>query len=99
MILAYGMLVPLFIVTLWAFFRFSPKSSQSVVVKIYNIGALLIAIVLGGGYAVHLYVAMSGADFGWWPVVASLAVLAISSVVLALSGLLRNFVFFRVRGS
>jgi len=99
MIAGYGILVPLFLATLWAFLRFSPKSSRGETVKAYNIGTFVVALALGVGYAVRLYVAMSsGSDFGWWPVVAPLAVLAISSGVLILSGILRNWVFFRVRG-
>ena len=48
MIVGYGLLVPLFLITLWGFFRFTPRSSQSEKVHVYNIGAILVALALCG---------------------------------------------------
>lgn len=100
MILAYGVLIPVFLLVLWAFFRFSPKRDGRRNVGLYNGLSVLVAVLSGGGYAWHLYVAMSaGPDSGWWPVLASGFFLATTIGVLGISGLMRNFVFYRRRGA
>ena len=99
MIVAYGALVPAFLLVMWAFFRFSPKRAQAGTVVAYNALSVIVAFGAGTSYAWYQYNAMSeGSDFGWWPFVASIFFLAISVVVLGFCGLLRNFIVYRKRG-
>jgi len=100
MVLAYIVLIPLFFVLVWVFFRFSPRAARPGDVVLYNAATVLVAIICSGGYTTWLYAAMSkGSDSGWWPVIAFLASLVISTGVLWISALLRNFVIFGNRSA
>ena len=69
MILAAGVLIPLFLVSVWIFFSSSPRATTSTRVALYNVATLAVAVICSGVYATWLYADMSvGADFRWWPV-------------------------------
>jgi len=80
----------------WAFFRLSPSGAQSRMVFRFNIGALVIALVLAGGWSVRTYLVMSPTvDAPWWPVISVLGALIIIPLVLGLAAALRSFVLCR----
>jgi len=90
MILAYLILIPLLFVSLWVFFKSSPKT------KIYNLVACLLAIVFSGGYSLKLRTVMINTiDFAWWPVLASIFSLFISISTLLVAGIIQNFILFK----
>ena len=96
MILAYLILIPLLTFSLWAFFKSSPKQINSNKIKIYNLGTIAVAISLCLSYAFKLRASMiNGSDFGWWPVLTFIFSLVIIISTIFLSGILRNFVFFK----
>ena len=95
MLLAYFILIPLFIFSLWAFFKSSPKQIIPYKIKIYNFGTIAVAICLCASYALKLRASMiNGSDFGWWPVLVFVFSLVISIGTIFVSGILRNFIFF-----
>ncbi|MBI5585364.1 MAG: hypothetical protein HY892_16250 [Deltaproteobacteria bacterium] len=94
MILLFIILLPLFLLVLWGFFRFQPRGAGRSKLMVYNGLSILTAVLLSGGYAWHLYRAMAPtSDFAWWPVIAPIFALGISTGLLILAGLLR-LVFF-----
>lgn len=96
MILAYLIFIPLFIFSLWAFFKSSPKQKHPYKIKIYNIGTIVVAICLCAGYSLKLRASMiDGSDFGWWPVLVFIFSLVISIGTFIVSGMLRNFIIFK----
>lgn len=96
MIVALLVLVPIAGVVIWAFFRPSPSGAQSRMVLRFNIGALVIALALAGGWSVRMYLVMSPTvDAAWWPVISILGALIIIPLVLGLAAALRSFVLFR----
>lgn len=98
MILALLILAPVLLLTLWAFFRLSPRRGDQRKVIGFNLGVLLIGLALCGLVTLNVYKDMSsGPDRAWWPVVSGLYSLALFSAVLLLGGLVRNLVVFRVR--
>ena len=100
MLVTYGIVIPIFLLVTVLFFWFSPNSALRKQVRLYNTISVLCAATISGGYVLYLKLAMeAGSDFGWWPVVSLLASMVISSFVLAVAGLVRNFIVFRRRNA
>ena len=94
MIAAYLVAFTLFIVLLFAFFHYSPKDRKGVAA--YNAAVLILTTSLTGWYVWKLHREMEGSvDYDWFFYIAPLTALGIAIVVLAVSGLLRNYVVFR----
>ncbi len=95
MILSLLVLVPLLALSVWAFFRFTPPGIHRGLRR-YNASAVLVGVLLCGGYSVLVYTRMVGSvDASWWPVLSLLGSLVIFPGWLLLAGLLRNLVIFR----
>lgn len=60
MFVAYGTLIPTFLVILWAFFHYSPKAGPVEKVRIYNILSMFAAVGSSGGYVWYLRSSMLG---------------------------------------
>ena len=96
MIVALLVLVPIVGVVVWAFLRLSPSGVQSCAILRFNVGALVVALALAGGWSVRTYLVMSPTvDAAWWPVISVLGALIIIPLVLGLAAALRTFVLFR----
>jgi ACR3 family arsenite efflux pump ArsB len=62
----------------------------------FNIGALVVALVLAAGWSLRTYLVMSPTvDAAWWPIISVLGVLIIIPLVLGLAAGLRTLVLFR----
>lgn len=91
---AYFVAVLLFVVLFFAFFHYSPKGRKEVAA--YNLTTLIVAASLGGYSTWKLHGELEGqANYDLIYTVAPLTALGIAILVLALSALLRNYVFFR----
>jgi hypothetical protein len=94
MIAAYFVAFILFTVLFFAFFHYSPKDRKGVAA--YNAAALALTASLIGWYVWRLHQEMEGTvDYDWFFTIAPLTALGIAIVVLAVGGLLRNYVVFR----
>lgn len=94
MIAAYFVAFILFMVLFFAFFHYSPKDRKGVAA--YNAAALALTASLIGWYVWKLHQEMAGTvDYDWFFYIAPLTGLGIAIVVLAVGGLLRNYVVFR----
>ena len=99
MIASYGTTITIFSIVLWAFLYFSPKATNKSKVVRFNLATLLIAVAVSAIWTLYLYLGMkSGGDFGWWPVASLLSSFWLSSGIIALSGLIRNYIVFRSNG-
>jgi len=100
MLVTYGITIPLFLAVLWAFFRYSPKVSTPEKLRLFNIATMLLALSVSATYVIYLRHKMEGgSDYGWWPVLSLLSFLVISSIVIGLLGVVRNFIVFREHGT
>ncbi len=91
---AYFVAVLLFVILFFVFLHKSPKDGKGVLA--YNIGVFALTAILCAWYIRHLHGEMEGlADEQWFYVIAPLTALGIAIVVLAVFGLLRNYVVFR----
>jgi len=96
MILALIVLVPLLLMSLWAFIRFSPKGGSRQQVLLFNLGVLAVGLVLCALLTLKIYSNMAaGPDRAWWSILSVLGTLAVFSIVLVVGGLVRNLVVFR----
>lgn len=96
MIAALLILLPVVGVVGWAFFRSAPIHADQKAVLRFNLFSLAVALLFAAAWTVRTYLVMSpGVDSAWWPVIAVLGGLIIIPLVLALTGILRNFVVFR----
>jgi NADH:ubiquinone oxidoreductase subunit 4 (subunit M) len=99
MLLSLLILAPLLILSLWLYFRRTPKTARRRALVAYDATVLLGAVVLSSRTALHLHRAMSaGPDRAWWPALAILASLGIAVVFLLVGGIVRNHLIFRARG-
>jgi len=95
-IVALLVLVPIAGVVVWAFVRLSRSGAQSRTILRFNVVALVIALVLAGGWSLRTYLVMSPTvDAAWWPVISVLGALIIIPLVLGLAAALRTFVLCR----
>ncbi len=98
MLLALLILIPILLLSLWAFFRLSPKIGDRSKVMSFNLGVLIFGFALCGLVTFKVYSEMSvGSDRAWWPIISGMYSLVLFSVVLFLGGLVRNYVLFKVR--
>jgi hypothetical protein len=96
MIIAYLILIPLLIFSLWLFFKYTPKTITTKKIKIYNYSTLALAVIASITYSLILRASMiNGSDYGWWPVLAFIFSLVISIAIIFLSAIIRNLVIFR----
>lgn len=100
MLFSLLILAPLLVLSLWLYFRWSPKAARRRALAAYDTTLLVAAVVLSGRTALHLRRALAeGPDRAWWPVLAILASLGIAVILLAIGGIVRNLLIFRVRGA
>ena len=100
MLVTYGITIPLFLAVLWAFFRYSPKVNTPKKLRLFNIATILLAFIISAIYVIYLRHSMEGgSDYGWWPVLSLLSSLVISSLVIGLLGVARNYIVFREHGT
>ena len=96
MIMTLIVLIPLLIISLLAFFKLSPQSSDPKKVKIYNLNTIVVAILLGIVFALRVRASMiNGSDAAWWPIIAFTFSPAILIGTIFISGILRNLIIFR----
>jgi hypothetical protein len=96
MIIAYLVLIPLLLLSLWLFFKYTPKRADARKVKIYNNSTLALAVIVSFTLSLTLRASMiHGSDAGWWPVLAFVFSLMISIGIIVLSAIIRNFIVFR----
>lgn len=100
MTLALALLVPAFIVILWAYFKYSPDSEEHESVVMFNTISIILALAGAGGYVFYVYVTMArGPDAHWWPSVAGIFSIAVIALVLGISAFVRRLVYSKTRTS
>ena len=96
MLVAYGVIIPVFLLVVTFIFVLSPKHHAVRKVRLFNGISVICAAGLSSGYVLYLKHAMEGgSDYGWWPVLSFHGVMVISGVVLTVAGLVRNIIVFR----
>ena len=96
MILALAVLVPGLLLSLWLFFKLSPKDADKTRVCLYNAGVLVVCVLICGALTFKLHSTLADTtDRAWWPILSVLGSLVASSLCLAVGGVVRNLLLFR----
>lgn len=96
MLIAYLVLIPLLLILLWIFFKYTPKRADARKIKLYNYGTLALTVIVSVIHSLILRASMiDGSDYGWWPLLAFVFSLMISTGIIVLSAVIRNFIIFR----
>lgn len=94
MLFALSLLLPLLILSLWLYFRFSPRRDNPQPVFLFNLVAVLIAAIACGVVVLQVRTMMlSSPDRAWWPVLAAFYAMVTLPGCLALAAGLRHLLF------
>ncbi len=96
MFLALIVLVPILLLSIWAFFKFSPNMEGRKVILLFNLSVLGVGLLLSALLTLKVHANLAaGPDRAWWPILSALGTLVVFPVVLLAGGLLRNGLVFR----
>ncbi len=96
MIFVFIVLVPILLISFWAFIRLSPKVGDRQGVLVFNLCVLVVGSLLCALLTLKIYSSMAaGPDRACWPILSVLGTLVVFPVVLLAGGLVRNGLVFR----
>ena len=94
MLFAVSLMIPLLGFSVWVFWRLSPPRPDPTSMRVYNIAASVLGLLLAGGVAWYIRGSMAGGtDHGMWPVVTAYYVMAVVPLWLAVAGGIRRLIF------
>lgn len=94
MLFAVSLLLPLLVLAVWVFWRLSPPRPDPAPVRAFNLGAIVLSLLLAGAIAFFVRQSMQGGtDHGMWPVVTAYYVMAVVPLWLAVAGSIRRLIF------
>ncbi|MBM3392268.1 MAG: hypothetical protein FJY34_09895 [Betaproteobacteria bacterium] len=94
MLFALSLLLPLMLIVVWIFWRLTPSRPDPRPLRLFNIGAILLGIVLAAviAWLVRAYLAGS-TDSGKWPGVTAYYVATLFPLWIAIAGGIRRLLF------
>ncbi len=96
MIFAFIVLLPILLISFWAFIKLSPKVGNRQGVLVFNLCVLVVGSLLCAYLTLRIYSNMAaGPDRAWWAILSVLGTLLVFPVVLLVGGLIRNVLVFR----
>ena len=96
MILALAILVSVLLLSVWLFFRLSPKDAAKMGVTLYNACVLIVGVLSCGALTFGLHSTLADTmDRPWWPILSVLGSLVAFSLCLVVGGVVRNLLLFR----
>ena len=96
MIFVFIVLVPILLISFWAFIRLSPKVGNRQGVLVFNLCVLVVGSLLCALLTLKIYSSMAaGTDQAWRPILSVLGTLVVCPVVLLAGGLVRTGRVFR----
>ncbi len=96
MLFALSLLIPFLLATIWFFFRLAPVTARPRGQRLFNIGVLLGAAVLGVTECFYVQGTMAGSpDHALWPAIATFYVSATLPIWLGVAAVLRQLIFGR----
>ena len=96
MILALIVLLPILVLSLWWFYKLSPRDVEKRRVRLYNMAVMIAGVVICTGISLRLRAMLvETPDRAWWPVLSAIFSLLILPLWLAACGVVRNLLVFR----
>jgi cytochrome bd-type quinol oxidase subunit 2 len=98
MILALIVLLPILVLSLWWFYKLSPRDVEKRRVRLYNVAVLVVGVLICAGLTLTLRAMLADtSDRAWWPVLSAIFSLLVLPLWLAVCGVVRNLLVFRSR--
>ena len=96
MVLTLIVLLPVLILSLWGFYRLSPRDAAKRLVRLYNAAVMIAGVALCMGISLRLRATMADTpDRAWWPVLSAVFSMLALPLWLAACGVVRNLLLFR----
>ena len=96
MILALIVLLPILVLSLWWFYKLSPRDAEQRLVWLYNTAVLVVGALICAGLTLRLQAMLADTpDRAWWPVLSAIFSLLVLPLWLAVCGVIRNLLVFR----
>lgn len=94
MLFAVSLLIPLLVLAVWVFWRLSPQGSSAGLLRAFNLGALVLGLLLAVAIAFYVRASMADtADRNLWPAVAAFYMMACIPLWLAAAAGIRRLLF------
>lgn len=95
MILALIVLLPILVLSLWWFYKLSPRDAEERHVRLYNTAVLVVGVLICTGLALGFRAMLAdSSDRAWWPVLSAIFSLLVLPLWLAVCGVVRNLLVF-----
>jgi len=96
MILALIVLLPILVLSLWWFYKLSPRDVEERHLRFYNTAVLVVGVLICTGLALGFRAMLAdSSDRAWWPVLSAIFSLLVLPLWLAVCGVVRNLLVFR----
>jgi len=96
MIIVLIVLLPILVLSLWWFYKLSPRDAEQRLVRLYNTAVLVGGVLICAGLTLRIQAMMADtSDRAWWPVLSAIFSLLFLPLWLAVCGVVRNLLVFR----
>ena len=96
MIIVLIVLLPILVLSLWWFYKLSPRDAEPRLLWLYNTAVLVVGVLICAGLTLRLQAMMADTpDRAWWPVLSAIFSLLVLPLWIAVCGVVRNLLVFR----
>ena len=96
MIIVLIVLLPILVLSLWWFYKLSPRDAEQRLLWLYNTAVLIVGVLICAGLTLRLQAMLADTpDRAWWPVLSAIFSLLVLPLWLAVCGVVRNLLVFR----
>ena len=96
MVLAVIVLLPVLVLSVWGFYKLSPRDVETRFVRLYNVAVMVAGVLICTGLSLKFRAVLADTpDRAWWPMLSVIFSLLALPLWLAVCGVIRNLFLFR----